>query len=62
MVELVHSELSDEQQRRLIRLVNDIRVLMHSLSRGQLRTAYEPLEVARDALSVLLDKADGKHA
>jgi hypothetical protein len=59
---LVHSELSEDTQRRLTRLMSDIRVLQASLTRAQSRTAYDYLETARDVLSRLLDKADGKDA
>jgi hypothetical protein len=62
MPELIHSELSDSDNRRLTRLLSDILALRKTLTRGQIRTAYENLEAARDAISALLDRVDGKNA
>lgn len=62
MPELIHSELAVEDQQRLVRVRNDINSLKATLTRAQVRTAYGILEVMRDALSTMLDKADGKDA
>ena len=62
MPELIHSELPDPQQRRLIRIGIDVCALQHTLTRAQILTVYDTLETIRDALSKLLDKADGKNA
>lgn len=61
MPELVHSELPDAELQRITRVLSDIRKL-HGLTRAQVRTVYDALEAGRDALSVILDKADGKNA
>jgi len=62
MPELIHSELPDDELRRMTRLMIDIRALHTTLTRAQIRTAYDFLEASRDALSRLLDKADNKDA
>lgn len=62
MPELVHSELPEVQQRRVLRLLADIKILRLALTRGQTMTVYSELEAARDALSLMLDQADGKNA
>lgn len=59
MVELVHSEPTAELQTRLFRVLSDVSRL-RELTRGEARTVYEELEAARDALSLILDRADGK--
>ena len=59
---LVHSVLPDDQLRRITRLMLDVHALRGSLTRGQIMTAYEMLEAARDALSRMLDQADDKDA
>lgn len=62
MVELVHSSLPTAQEQRLIRVMNDVCILRAALTPAQIKTQYEALERARDALSRMLDKADGKNA
>jgi hypothetical protein len=61
MPELVHSKLPFDEQRRILRLLNDIYHLQ-KLTRAEVRTVYQALEEGRDALSRMLDKADGKNA
>jgi hypothetical protein len=60
--ELVHSEVPAHQKQRLARLMMDVLRLREQLTRAQIRSVYPELEAARDALSNLLDKADGKNA
>lgn len=62
MPELIHSELPEPQQQRLIRIGTDVCALRDTLTRAQIRTVYDTLETIRDALSRLLDKADDKNA
>jgi len=62
MPELVHSELPDVTQRRLIRIMTDVAALGQGLTLAQTKSAYCEIEAARDGLSRLLDRADGKHA
>jgi hypothetical protein len=50
------------QKQRLTRLMTDVLRLREQLTRAQIRTVYQELEAVRDALSNLLDKADGKNA
>jgi signal transduction histidine kinase len=60
-VELVHTQASEDTKRRCIRLLADALVLSR-LTRAEVRAAYSEIEKARDALSRILDHADGKHA
>jgi uncharacterized protein with HEPN domain len=59
-VELVHSELDAAQLTQLTLLAETLESLMHTMSAAQVRTHYRDLEILRDGLSHLLDKADGK--
>jgi hypothetical protein len=59
-VELVHSDPSPATERQLVRLYNDTQSLLAKLSKAEARTAYPVLEKARDNLSAILDRADGK--
>jgi flagellar biosynthesis/type III secretory pathway ATPase len=61
-VELVHSEPSPDVEQRLFRVMADVSVLQQRLSRAEIRTLYAAIERTRDALSRLLDYADGKDA
>ena len=60
-VELVHTKPSEDTKRRCIRLLADALVLSR-LTPAEVRASYHEIEKARDALSQLLDRADGKHA
>ena len=51
------SRLSAKQ--RVIRVQADARLLQH-MTVNECRAVYDELEAARDALSKILDKADGK--
>jgi hypothetical protein len=59
-MQIVHSELPEIEQKRLMRLRCDVRAL-YGLSPAQIRTAYEQIEIARDLLSDILDRSDGKY-
>jgi hypothetical protein len=59
-VELVHSELDAAQQVQLTLLAETLASLMRTMTAAQMRTHYHDLEIMRDGLSYLLDKADGK--
>lgn len=59
MIELVHSMPPAELQKRLFRMLSDVSRL-RELTRGEAQTVYSELEAARDALSLILDRADGK--
>jgi hypothetical protein len=53
--------LTDEaMQQRMIRMLADANAFK-SLTRPEIRALYEEIEAARDLLSRLLDKVDGKH-
>lgn len=58
-IELVYDA---DIERRLIRLLADVRTLQLCLTRAKVRASYDKLEAARDALSRILDRADGKNA
>lgn len=59
-VELIHSEPSPETERQLLRLYNDTQSLRAKLTKAEALTAYQIIERARDNLSAVLDRADGK--
>jgi hypothetical protein len=50
------------QRQRLNRLAIDVLKLRDQLTRAQIRMVYDEIEKARDALSAILDRADGKNA
>ena len=58
MPTLIHSELSEAQQQRVIRIGTDICALRDTLTRAQIRTVYDTLKEVRNALSRMLDKVD----
>jgi hypothetical protein len=58
-IELVHSEPGDVLQRRIERMLMDAKML-DRLTRVQAKTIYSEIELARDCLSRILDRADGK--
>lgn len=60
-VELVHSQPTEDTQKRLIRMSIDV-FKLGSLSKAEARAVYGELETVRDALSRILDRADGKDA
>lgn len=59
MIELHCSQPSADTLQRVTRIMLDIRHL-GSLTAPQARAVYEELEASRDALSQILDRADGK--
>jgi hypothetical protein len=60
-VELACERPSEATERRLIRILTDIKALSR-LTRPEVRGVYGEIEIARDALSRILDDADGKNA
>ena len=60
-MELVHSAPDPGLQKRITRLMLDVRAIEMLLTISQLKSVYGELEAARDRLSKLLDKADGKN-
>lgn len=60
-VELVHSQPAPDLQKRMTRMEIDARTLSR-LTRAEVRTIYTELEAVRDAISRILDRADGKNA
>jgi hypothetical protein len=59
-VELVHSA-DEATQKRVFRLMADT-LFLSRLTPLQARAVYDEIEKARDALSRILDHADGKNA
>ena len=62
MPELVHSKLSITAQQRVMRIMSDVLRLREELTRAQVMSIYGHLEKTRDAISRILDEADGKNA
>lgn len=60
MVELVHSAPAPDIDRRIMRLMMESKVLQSRLTRSEARARYCEIEAARDTLSAILDRADGK--
>jgi hypothetical protein len=60
-VELVHSQPTADLKTRVTRMEMDA-VALRKLSRAEVRAIYDKLETVRDALSRILDRADGKNA
>lgn len=60
MVELVHSAPNPDTDRRIMRLMMESKVLQLRLTRSEARARYSEIEAARDTLSAILDRADGK--
>lgn len=58
-IELQSSRPSEETCQRITRLMSDVRILAR-LTAPQVRAVYSELEATRDALSIMLDVADGK--
>lgn len=59
MIELHTSNPSEETKQRMIRVMADV-VQLKKLTAAEARALYRELEVTRDALSRILDRADGK--
>lgn len=59
MIELHSSKPSEATLKRVTRMMMDAKVLK-DLSRAEARAVYDYLEATRDALSSVLDRADGK--
>jgi hypothetical protein len=60
-VELVHSQPSTDTLKRVVRIRADT-IKLADLPLAEIRSVYEQIEKARDALSRILDRADGKDA
>lgn len=58
-IELHSSRPDPETKARIIRVMMDV-VQLKKLSAAEARALYRDLEVTRDALSRILDRADGK--
>jgi len=59
MLKLAKTSLAPMLEQRVIRMEADARKLQ-TLTAAEIRAVYANLETIRDALSRLLDKADGK--
>jgi N-glycosylase/DNA lyase len=59
VIELHSSKPPPETLRRMTRVMTDV-VQLKKLSAAEARALYRDLEVTRDALSRILDRADGK--
>jgi hypothetical protein len=60
MLTLAKSEVTPLMQERMSRMLQDT-LMLSTLKPAEARAIYTELETVRDALSVILDKADGKH-
>jgi hypothetical protein len=60
MLRLIKSELPPLMQQRMTRVMQDT-LVFSKMTIPEIRAVYSELETVRDALSVLLDRADGKH-
>jgi hypothetical protein len=60
-IELVYSGPDPALLQRMQRMLMDVRALSR-LTKVQAQSVHEELELVRDALSRILDRADGKHA
>lgn len=58
-LKLIKTELDDEVKQRVIRIQLDAHLLRH-LTLAEIKMVYSEIEAARDALSRVLDRADGK--
>jgi hypothetical protein len=58
-LKLAKTEITPMLQQRVLRMLADIYALT-KLTAPEIRAVYSPLEEARDALSRMLDNADGK--
>ncbi|MET3995007.1 hypothetical protein ABID65_006673 [Bradyrhizobium sp. S3.9.2] len=60
MLHLAKSQPNEIMLQRMVRILLDVRAL-RALTRPEIRALYEEIEAARDELSRLLDRVDGKH-
>jgi hypothetical protein len=60
MLKLAKTELRPMTEQRLTRMMNDT-IALQKLSAAEIRAAYLAIEAIRDAMSLMLDRADGKH-
>jgi hypothetical protein len=60
MLKLVVSDTQPSTEQRITRIYSDTRALRH-FDAAEIRRYYAVLEHARDELSRLLDRTDGKH-
>jgi len=60
-IELATSQPETDLQKRLLRIRTDTRELA-ALTQAEARAIYEQLEAARDMISFVLDRADGKNS
>jgi hypothetical protein len=61
MLTLAKTDINPLLQQRVIRIEADALTLVRLLSAAEIRAVYSHIEQARDTLSQLLDRADGKH-
>lgn len=59
-LKLIKTTLRPSTEMRLTRMLKDT-LLLRELSAAEIKAAYSELEAMRDALSNMLDKADGKN-
>ena len=59
-IELIHTTLGPLTEQQIVRLYHDTRALRAKLTKAEALTAYEVIQHARDNLSAVLDRADGK--
>jgi hypothetical protein len=60
-LKLVADNPGVSNNQRVLRLAMDAKILSH-LSTSEIKPLYDKIEAARDALSRILDKTDGKNA
>jgi hypothetical protein len=60
MPTLAKTDVAPMLKQRVIRLETDV-LMLRSLTSAEIRGIYDHLETARDELSRLLDRANGKH-
>ena len=60
MLKLVKTSPPPLLEQRVIRMEADVRKLQKTMTGAEVRAVYANLETMRDALSTLLDRADGK--
>lgn len=60
MLKLVKTEVMPLTEQRIIRMALDTR-LLQLMTVAEIRAVYSELEAVRDAISKMLDRADGKY-
>jgi hypothetical protein len=60
MLTLIKSGVAPLMKERITRMMQDT-LRLSKMTMPEIRAVYSELETVRDALSALLDKADGKH-